>query len=397
ASLSGLPAGSYTLTVTDANGCIKVKSTGININSTGGPQIAADFIINTGCSGSDGAMYVTVTGGALPYASFLWSNSETTEDISGLSAGVYCLTVTDSAGCEGIFSDSVSAIMPLYQPICLVSVDSTTGKNHIVWEKVQQTGIAQYNIYRESNIAGLYYTIATVPGNNLSEYIDYQSYPKIRAYRYKISAIDDCGNESPLSVHHKTMHLTMNEGIGQSYNLIWDHYEGFPFWTYLIYRHTNQTGWQLIDSMPNNLTSYTDWPPSMGQLYYRISVLKNDSCYSSGDLKAQGGPYSQSFSNLDDNGIPVYIYLAKCNPELKIYPNPNTGEFNIEVELIKASVLSYKVMDNIGRIIYEQKPQKISGTAKNTIDLKQYSNGIYTIIVMVDSTNYNEKIVIIGK
>ncbi|MBI4649651.1 MAG: SprB repeat-containing protein, partial [Bacteroidia bacterium] len=154
ATLSGLAAGSYTLTVTDTNGCTKVKSTGINISSTGGPQIAADSVINTGCSGSDGAMYVTVTGGALPYASFLWSNGETTEDISGLSAGVYSLTVTDSAGCEGIFSDSVNAIVPQYQPICLVSVDSATGKNFIVWEKVQQTGIAQYNIYRESNIAG---------------------------------------------------------------------------------------------------------------------------------------------------------------------------------------------------------------------------------------------------
>ncbi|MBI4647362.1 MAG: SprB repeat-containing protein [Bacteroidia bacterium] len=341
AMLSGLAAGSYTLTVTDTNGCTKVKSTGINISSTEGPQITADSIIHAGCNGSDGAIYITVSGGIPPYSSFLWSNGMSTEDITGLYPGVYCLTVTDIAGCQGVFSDSIFSALPEYQPLCLVTVDSVTGKNLIIWEKIQEAGIAHYNIYRESNIAGLYYIIATIPGNNLSEYIDEQSYPKVRAYRYKISAVDECNNESPLSTHHKTMHLTINEGIGQSYNLIWDHYEGFPFGTYLIYRHTNQTGWQLIDSIPNNLTSYTDWTPSMGQLYYRIGVLKNDSCFSSGDLKAQGGPYAQSFSNLDDNGIPVYIYSTKNNTELKIYPNPTRGTVIIEglqagkIELMK--------------------------------------------------------------
>ncbi|MBI4649160.1 MAG: T9SS type A sorting domain-containing protein, partial [Bacteroidia bacterium] len=377
ASLSGLPAGSYTLTVTDANGCIKVKSTGININAAGGPQVVTDSVINTGCSSSDGAMYVTVTGGALPYTSFLWSNGETIEDISGLSSGVYSLTVTDSAGCQGIFSDSVSSIVPMYQPICLVSVDSAAGKNFIVWEKVQETGIDHYRIYRESNTAGLYYIIGTASANNLSEYIDEQSYPKVRAYRYKISAVDPCGNQSPLSSHHKTIHLTMNQGIGQSYNLIWDHYEGFPFGTYLIYRHTNQTGWEVIDSMPSNLTSYTDWPPSMGQLYYRISVLKNDSCYSSGDLKEQGGPYSQSFSNLDDNGIPVNIYSTHHNVlNINMYPNPSRDE--VIIEGLQAGKI--ELMNIQGQVI---KNIDVSNT-KTWLDISKLSGGVYTMRIITN-------------
>ncbi|MBI4647493.1 MAG: T9SS type A sorting domain-containing protein [Bacteroidia bacterium] len=350
-NITDLPSGAYSVTVTDSNGCIKMKTSGINIGSVGGPQFTADSIFHAGCNGSDGAIYITVSGGIPPYSSFLWSNGMTTEDITGLYAGVYYLTVTDIAGCQGVYSDSIFSVLPGYQPLCLVTVDSATGKNLIIWKKNQEAGIAHYNIYRESNIAGLYYIIAAIPGNNLSEYIDYQSYPKIRAYRYKISAVDDCANESPLSTHHKTMHLTMNEGIGQSYNLIWDHYEGFPFWTYLIYRHTNQAGWTLIDSMPANLTSYTDWPPSMGQLYYRIGVLKNDSCYSSGDLKAQGGPYSQSFSNLDDNGIPVYIYSAKNSLDLKIYMDVSNTKESLDISKLSGGVYIIRIKTNDGIIM----------------------------------------------
>jgi len=96
AVLSNRPAGTYTVTVTDANGCSVTASAvvappgAVAVTSTG---------TNLLCRGiATGTITLTVSGG-IPAYSFLWNGGTTTQNRTGLAAGTYTVTVTDINGC----------------------------------------------------------------------------------------------------------------------------------------------------------------------------------------------------------------------------------------------------------------------------------------------------------
>ncbi|MBK7382575.1 MAG: choice-of-anchor L domain-containing protein [Flavobacteriales bacterium] len=114
ASVSGLGAGDYSVTVTDANVCTEIHT----FTLTSPDPINASFDATpNGCANDvNGAIDLTLDGGAAPYA-ITWSGpggyTSSTEDIAGLPTGSYTLTVTDALGCVGTFASEVPGPAPI--------------------------------------------------------------------------------------------------------------------------------------------------------------------------------------------------------------------------------------------------------------------------------------------
>ena len=94
--IQNLPAGIYSVTVTDSMGNSVEKSVEVMQPETS-LNMGAE-ILNASCNASDGGVNLTVTGGTPPYH-FRWNNGDTTQNLTDVPKGSYIVTLTDDAGC----------------------------------------------------------------------------------------------------------------------------------------------------------------------------------------------------------------------------------------------------------------------------------------------------------
>jgi len=110
---SGLAAGTYSLTVTDAVGCTDTLEVEIVEPSE---IITQKNVTDESCVGmNDGQVNVSNSGGT-PNYTYAWSNTQTTASLSGLSPGTYMVTILDANNCSVLDTVEVSAGNPLPQP-----------------------------------------------------------------------------------------------------------------------------------------------------------------------------------------------------------------------------------------------------------------------------------------
>lgn len=118
ASANNLVAGTYTISVTDGNGCVGIETVAI----TQSDSIAANVTTTpTGCGSSDGSATVVASGGT-GNLTYLWSNGGTLSQISNLSSQTYSVTITDDLGCTKTGSGTVTSTGG---PTASVGVDVT--------------------------------------------------------------------------------------------------------------------------------------------------------------------------------------------------------------------------------------------------------------------------------
>ncbi|MGB4399525.1 MAG: PKD-like domain-containing protein [Daejeonella sp.] len=95
--LKDVPAGVYTVTITDSYNCVSTQA--VTISQPAAPLEISFTKNEVSCFGSDnGVIRLTVTGGNAPY-SYRWSNGRTSKDLTNLAVGTYTISITDAKGC----------------------------------------------------------------------------------------------------------------------------------------------------------------------------------------------------------------------------------------------------------------------------------------------------------
>ncbi len=161
-SISGLCAGNYSVTIEDANGCIFTNTYTV----TQPVDFGLNFVVtNESPAGNDGAINLTVSPAGT--YSYLWSNGATTQDIFGLTADIYSVTVTNASGCTKVGGDAVTNTLSISTEI-VTNVTCHDGNDGSV--EITISGGTPGYTYKWSNSNGIFATTKDVFGLVIGTY-----------------------------------------------------------------------------------------------------------------------------------------------------------------------------------------------------------------------------------
>lgn len=239
----------------------------------------------------------------------------------------------------------------------------------VVWEKVVSNEIDSFFIYRRNGF-GLYDKIGATHYSQPGEFYDYgvdlgQNLSGL--YKYKISVLDTCGNESLKSRFHKPIHLTYT-GSG-SFN--YDDYEiELLSSNYFFELYMDVTGvgnsWQIINSVPPGTFVMDD--PSFsshpGAVYHVRAVLP-DEC----DPTRVG--VNTSRSNIKNQSISNNMDEISVN-EISIFPVPANDFIQIN-HSGKSNINKIEIYNTIGQLLIA------TSQPSNSVNVNDLDEGIYSL------------------
>lgn len=345
--LSNVGAGTYTVTITDANGCIGTVSAQVTVSN--GPNSTAS-ITNVSCNGAnDGAINVSIAGGSAPYF-YAWSanaGGATTEDVSGLAGGSYTVTVTDNNGCI------VPATFVVTEPTALsISVATTPAScNGAADGAVNLTvtgGTAPYSFDWDngattedlSNVTGDTYDVIITDANGCTEN-ETAVVSEPAAIVVGISKVNETDSQDNGSA---TANATGGAG---SFTYLW------------------------------NTGATTQSISGLAAGAYSVTVTDANGCTASQNVTIQNVVGVNEIEALAQN--------------VRLFPNPTNGQAVLEVSLNNNADINVQVIAVTGQVLVEM--NQTAAQHQFTLDLSNYASGVYFVRVRANDAVVTQKLV----
>ncbi len=273
-------------------------------------------------------------------------------------------------------------------PVCMVSVDSLTNYNTIIWEKPVSNLIADFLVYKETDEANVYEVIDTVGYDEVPMVTDFGSNPAMRPYRYKIGFMDGENRVFPAGDYHQTIHLTISQGVNNNWNLIWTPYIGFNYSSYKILRKIGLQNYEQIATVSSSFNSYTDFNAPSKDVAYIVSIVRPGGC----NPGLRNSDYSDVYSNVAANSLVSVAENKEVN--FSVFPVPANDRINVQFGSDVTSSIKLNITDVTGRILYAEELIDPSPGKLHTINSSDYAEGIYLLHVISDGNRSTKKIVV---
>ncbi len=339
ATASNLTPGNYSVTVLDANQCRirgSVSVTGSN------PVIASLNVTPASCAANDGAIDVVVTSGTAPFT-YDWNpNVSTTSSATGLTVGMYDVTVTDSAGCSTTLSGTVNSsgitasVTSSTDATCSNSEDGSA-------TVVASGGQAPYSYLWMPNGD----TTATVntlaPGSYsilVTDYLGCSTYAFVTIGSLHNSPNVNLGPDSNACVGSSVL---LDAGAGTGYSYLWS---------------DNSTGQTLNVSAAGT---------------YSVLVTDGNGCQSFDAITV-------NFINCANNPSNQPVSAGPGNQAFGVYPNPARDRVDVTISRIRNTVVKITINDLLGNKVFSS-VETADYNYSRSIDIRQYSAGVYMMKV----------------
>ena len=437
ASISNVAPGTYTVTISDRYGYDIVET----IQVTGPAPIQHTFgLTQESCSGTaNGAIDLNVSGGTANFT-YLWSTGDMIQDINGLTAGWYYVTITDGAGCTVLDSAQINALAPT--PAAFAGNDSILCNNSTqLWAQAPASGTGHWQMV---NGAGNLQNPA-LPNSQLSNL--QQGLTRL----VWIVTAGQCANADTLTIVVSAAAFTnagqdtffcganlqlgaslAGNGVGNwssnppiNFSGISDPNaiaQGLTPGSYVAY-------WTIIDGNclgQDSLEIDVDFPPvaGFGQAVNALSATFTDMSqfttswhwdFGDGNTSslqnpthtyANNGLYNACLIASDTCGSDtscqqVNIFVtgmdASSLVEFDVSPNPFGNSLKISLSGLEAEKLSLQLIDLQGRTIFKKENAVENGQMQLNLSLPEIAEGLYFLQVQAGDWKQSIKLIHIAK
>ena len=358
----------YTVNGTGAYGCTGTTSVPVTVSDQ--PLVIANIIGDNPCPGA-GSIDLTLIGGTGPF-SYVWSNGATTQNISGLVAGNYTVTVT-AGPCSQFITYTISAA-PYSPTLSLTNLYSCSAR--LNWTATPS--VSYYKVrYKISGTT----TWSTQVNVGAALFYDFTGLAANTTYIFQVGAF--CPSNQNLgwkqksgktTVCTKPVNLVVSNLTNSAATVSWTG-PCSPINFTFRYRKSGTTTWTNITTALTfvNLTGLSS------ATTYQYQVKAN--CDTSSSMLTTTATFTTAprLEAMDD--VNTFI----------LYPNPNDGSFTLENgDMEKGDVSIYNVN---GQLIYHS---TFENTDAIKITLENVADGMYAV-VLSDGTQTKTKRLIIQK